>query len=59
VGDTYSQDILGACQLGFKTIWLNVRKENLEEEQKKYQTSVVPDVIIESIHEIDCAISQI
>jgi len=59
VGDTYSQDILGAASLGFKTIWLNCRKEDLQEQQLMYSTTIVPNAAINNIEELNEVISKL
>lgn len=46
VGDTYSQDIIGAKGVGMKTVWLNCRQEPLEKKD-------LADYMIQDLKELD------
>jgi FMN phosphatase YigB (HAD superfamily) len=52
VGDEYHADVIGPSTVGMASIWLNLRKFDLEERMKRYGQNVVPYLIIDTVSEL-------
>ena len=53
IGDEFFNDMVGAKSIGLNTVWINHRKQSIKEMLEKYGQSSAPDLIIESLLELE------
>jgi HAD superfamily hydrolase (TIGR01549 family) len=51
IGDEYYADIIGAARVGLKTVWIDHREQGLDAVMKRYNETIIPDLVIKEIGE--------
>jgi HAD superfamily hydrolase (TIGR01662 family) len=49
IGDEFFNDMVGAKAIGLSTVWINHRKQSIDEMLEKYGQSTAPNLIVDSL----------
>jgi HAD superfamily hydrolase (TIGR01662 family) len=53
IGDEFFNDMVGAKALGLSTVWINHRQQSLDEMLEKYGQSTAPNIVVDSLLELE------
>jgi HAD superfamily hydrolase (TIGR01662 family) len=53
IGDEFFNDMVGAKAIGLSTVWINHRKQSIEEMLEKYGQSTAPNLIVDSLLDLE------
>jgi len=53
IGDEFFNDMVGAKAIGLSTVWINLRQQSIEEMLEKYGQSSAPDLIVDSLPDLE------
>ncbi len=53
IGDEFFNDMVGAKAIGLSTVWINLRQQSIEEMLEKYGRSSAPDLIVDSLPDLE------
>ncbi len=52
IGDEYYADVVGAKGVGIDVVWVNSRRQSLEDNLQRYGESTHPDLVLNALHEL-------